>query len=255
MVYEVYAGGIHAVQARLDIDTRLDGHYDLVLTAKTRGFLGSIVPWEGKFESHGWVLDGNEYRPELHKSTTAAGDEGEIKEYSYTRDRKFISLITTEQGKSPVQKDLEEALTQGTTDALTATLQVLQTVANGQPCAGSSEVFDGERRFEQIFRDQGTAQLENSKYNIFRGAAAECTVEIIPVSGKWHAKPRGWLSIQEQGRAKGTMPTVWMAKLDVKGPAVPVKIRVKTDYGVLFMHLAEYRSGEQVVVAEKRVLD
>ena len=255
MVYEVYAGGIHAVQARLDIDTGTDGRYNLVLAAKTRGFLGSIVPWEGTFESHGWALPGPEYRPELHKSSSVFRDEGEIKEYRYTQDKKFLSLITTEHGKSPAQKDLEDALTQGTTDALTATLQVLQTVGDGNPCAGSSEVFDGDRRFQQIFSDQGTVQLENSKYNIFRGAAAECTVEIIPITGKWHTKPRGWLSIQEQGRAKGTMPTVWMAKLDANGPAVPVKIRVKTDYGVLFMHLAEYRSDTQLVTAEKRAPD
>ncbi len=48
------------------------------------------------------------------------------------------------------------------------------------------------------------------------------------------------------------MPTVWLAQLRNGAPAVPVKIRVKTAYGTLFMHLAEYRDGERTVTAETR---
>ena len=77
-------------------------------------------------------------------------------------------------------------------------------------------------------------------------------MEIKPVAGGWSEKPRGWLSIQEQGRDRGMMPTVWLANVSDDGPAVPVKIRVKTAYGTLFMHLAQYETGGNMVVAEKR---
>ncbi len=255
MVYEVYAGGIHAVRASMDIDMREDGRYDMVMSAHTRGFLGSLAPWEGTFESHGWVMEDGEYRPELHKSTTIWRDESEIKEYKYNRNGGFDGLIITDHEKPPHKKEVNDELTQGTTDAFTAVLDVLSTIAAGGECNSSSEVFDGKRRFEQIFVHEETGTLEASRYNIFEGVAAQCYVEVKPLAGAWHKKPRGWMSIQEQGRERGTMPTVWIGKLSKDGPAIPVKVRVKTEYGTLFMHLVEYNNGEEIVMAEKRVRD
>ena len=84
------------------------------------------------------------------------------------------------------------------------------------------------------------------------GPAVACTVEVKPIAGKWHEKPRGWMSIQEQGREKGTMPTVWFAQMAAGEPAVPVKIRVKTEYGALFMHLTSYQgAGHTLKIARQ----
>ena len=255
MVYEVYAGGIHAVQATLDMDFTAKDRYSLVMGAGTRGLLGALAPWQGTFESHGWIAGEGDYRPELHKSTTTWRDEVEVKEYKYTKDRRFNGLLITDHERPTYKKTVEDELTQGTTDAFTAAMEIMHAVAQGQDCQGSSEVFDGKRRFKQVFVHQGYQDLEPSRYNIFGGKAAECTVEVKPVAGKWHEKPRGWMSIQEQGRERGMMPTVWMAQMSENGPAIPVKVRVKTEYGTLFMHLAEYKNGDQLLVAEKRVID
>ncbi len=104
-------------------------------------------------------------------------------------------------------------------------------------CEGEADIFDGSRRFTLYFKDRGEVQLEASRYNMYEGAARYCTGEIEPKGGKWHEKPRGWLSIQEQGRKKGTLPSMWMGHVDGLSYAVPVKIMVKTDYGALMMHL------------------
>lgn len=250
--YEVYAGGIHALQARLDIKTD-KGRYDIVLEAKTRGFLGKMAPWEGIFESHGWIEKDGTFKPELHKSTAIWRGEKEIKEYKYARNGHFIGLTETLDGKAPDDKpDLSPEITEGTTDALSAGLNVLELVGKGGECTGTEEVFDGKRRFKQIITHEGIGELAPTKYNIFKGAAAECTIEVEPVAGAWHKKPRGWMSIQEQGRLRGKMPTMWAAQLKGGAPAVPVKIRVSTAYGVLFMHLAEFSDGQRTVVADWR---
>lgn len=259
MVYEVYAGGIHAVQAKVDINFGDEAQrYDAFMGAKTRGFLGKLIPWTGTFESHGWVEENHNYKPQQHKSVGIWKQEKEVKDYQYNRDGTFASLTITDHDKSPYKKDVDAAVTDGTIDILTATMKVMNTVADGEECTGSSEVFDGKRRFEMAFVHEGFETLEATKYNIYSGKAARCTVEVKPISGGWHSKPRGWLSIQEQGRARGTIPTLWMGTFDDpdgSSVAVPVKIRVKTAYGTLFMHLAEYRSGDEVIVAKKRVLD
>lgn len=255
MVYEVYAGGIHAVQMTLDVDLRKNGLYDMVMYAKTRGMLGSLAPWEGTFESHGWVLGGGKYQPQKHQSTATWRDETDVKEYLYNKDGSFKSLRITDEHSDAELREIDPAITNGTIDALTATLQVLHDYNESGECTGTSEVFDGKRRFKQIFNHEENEQLTASKYNIYSGASAVCTVEVVPISGEWHEKPRGWMSIQEQGRDRGTMPTVWIAQISKDGPAVPIKVRVKTAYGTLFMHLAEYKSADTILVAEKRVTE
>ena len=255
MSYDVYASGFHVVQADLLIDKSEAGRYSILLDAHTRGFLGKLAPWRGSFETYGWVLNGADYtnyQPELHRSVSNWRGEQEVKSYHYAKDGSFKSLEIDEHDK-PLETSIPEPeLTQDTIDALTAALAVMDEVSAGRDCTGNSDVFDGKRRFEQVFAQEDVTLLNASKYNIYEGPAAECIVEVIPIAGAWHNKPRGWLSIQEQGRAKGTMPTVWIGSMGEGAPAIPVKIRVKTDYGTLMMHLTGYESGGDIYLAEKR---
>ncbi|MEZ5918460.1 MAG: DUF3108 domain-containing protein [Alphaproteobacteria bacterium] len=253
LVYEVYAGGVHAVQSKVRIQIGPDGHYDMNLHAYTRGFLAKILPWDGLFETHGQTLADGRHLPASHKSTRVWKDETDMAKYLFKPDGSLEKLTIHDYGKKPYERDLEEELTTGTIDVLTAVLAVLEDYNESGKCAGRSEVFDGKRRFEQVFTDKGTVELEPSAYNIYGGPAAKCTVEVIPVSGRWHKKPRGWLYIQEQGRKLGMMPTLWIAQIDKDGPAVPVKIHIKTIYGSMFMHLAEYDNGQNILVADRRM--
>lgn len=241
MTYAVYAGGIHVVQADLDIVYPDTARYDIFLGARTQGFLGKLAPWEGTFESRGWRWKGEPpLKPEMHKSVATWRGTPDIKEYRYKKDGEFIDIHITEDNKPRKKHQVDDAVTQGTTDAFTAGLVVMEAVARGERCEGRSEVFDGKRRFAQIFKDGGAETLTRSSYNIYEGPARKCTVEIEPISGEWSKKPRGWLSIQEQGRDRGTLPTVWLGKFTEDGPALPVKIMVKTAYGALVMHAVKY---------------
>lgn len=252
MIYEVYAGGIHALQATMVIDLSQPDLYTLNLAAKTRGLLGRLAPWEGTFDSEGWVEKDGTYQPEIHQSTGTWRGEVETKQYRYNRDGSFKELTITEHEKPSQSQEPDPALTDQTVDALTATLQIMKSVAAGQACEGTSDVFDGKRRFAKIFHEKSDDMLQASKYNIYEGPAKKCTIEVQPKGGKWYKKPRGWLSIQEQGRAKGTMPTLWVASLSEGEPAIPVKLLVKTDYGALMVHLTEYTGPKTTLMSKKR---
>ena len=251
MKFEVYAGGVNAVTANLLVDMSKDGRYQMLFGAETQGLLGTMVPWEGTFESDGWVIKKGEYRPELHESVASWMDEVETKSYRYKKDGSFVDLTTTYTSKKPKVKIPDEKLTKGTTDVLAATLAMMSQVADGEDCHGSAEIFDGKRRFAMEFRHERYVMIKPTRYNIYEGTAVECVVEVTPKGGRWHKKPRGWLSIQEQGRDQGKMPTVWFAIIGDENIAVPVRVRVKTDYGTLFMHLTEYESGDIKLTGKK----
>lgn len=237
--YEIYAGGFNAVESHLYMQ-KTPEDYDIYLGVKTKGFLGWIVPWKGSFETEGAYVKADAMEPSMHRSTATWRGDTEIKTYSYGEDGEFTGLTITEEGEDKSPDSIDEELTKNTTDVLTATLQVMQDIAGGQPCEGAEEVFDGKRRYEIVFKAQSDTVLESNRYNMYEGPAVSCTVEVNPKGGEWHKKPRGWLSVQEQGRERGFLPQLWFADVvDEKDfPAMPVKLRAKTEYGTFFMHLA-----------------
>lgn len=252
MNYDVYAGGFHVVSADLEVNLAKGTRYLLRLGAYTHGMLAKLAPWHGVFQTKGWYDSKKSTpQPELHESDTTWRDEKEVTQFHYNKDGSFKEYsIRNEKENGP--KPPEPGLADNSTDVLSSTLKVMNKVAQGGKCEGTDKIFDGSRSYNLIFHEQKQVKLNATDLNVYAGPATECTVEVKPLAGKWHAKPRGWMSIQEQGRERGTMPTIWLAQMSPGEPAVPVKIRVKTEYGTLFMHLTGYQgSGKSLKLAQQ----
>lgn len=243
MTYDVYAGGFHVVSADLTVDLAKKANYLLRLGAATHGMLGRLAPWTGIFQTQGWYdAKKDKPRPDLHFSDTTFRNERELTEFFYNKNGTFKEFKKTNEEQKG-HEDIPPELSDGTTDVLSATLEVMSRIAQTRECVGRDEIFDGSRRYALVYGNSEETIVPKSDLNVYQGPATMCTVEVKPIAGKWHEKPRGWMSIQEQGREKGTMPTVWFAQMAEGEPAVPVKIRVKTDYGTLFMHLTGYNGA------------
>jgi hypothetical protein len=243
MTYQVYGGGINALTATVTINYGEDRSYHIDMSAWTRGFLAVMAPWSGSFETDGEKVNG-ENLVQSHKSVSVWRGTAENK-FSTYKDGKFAGIKVDEAGKDKTPKHIDSKLTDGTTDILTATLTMLEKVANGGKCEGRADIYDGKRRYTLAYRPLGSERLSATPYNVFEGTAQKCEAEVTPGPGDWPKKPRGWLSIQEQGRQNGALPALWVAKLDKDGPAIPVKIRIVTSYGTLLMHLADYKNSGQ----------
>lgn len=236
MSYAVYAGGIHAVDAQLKLKVGKTG-YDTTLSAGTQGFLKSLANWSGAFSTKGKVTHGEAF-PLAHVSISTWKDKTETKTFKYDGSGRFVSYRVDEDKKDTTPKDIDKKLAAKTKDVLSATLDMMMALPSRKACDGDALVFDGDRTYRLVFADTKIETLEASDYNVFQGETISCSVEVKPEKGKWRKKPRGWLSIQEQGRQKGALPKIWFGKLaGFPNTYVPVKIRVKTDYGTLFMHL------------------
>ncbi len=250
MIYDVYASGVHVLEARLDINESGD-RYDMQFTAHTRGFLAAMLPWTGQYSVQGWALGNGNYSPEKYVSKSVWKKDVDGKDYSFTKDGAFQELLVTKDGKTE-KADVSPELSKGAIDEYTAALKVFAKIAREGKCEGQDDSFDEKRRYTQVFKPLENGEITPTDYNAFSGETVKCTVEIIPNGGKWHKKPRGWLNVQEQGRRLGQLPTMWAAKLNETGPAVPVKVLIKTDYGALVIHLAEYRNGDKILISNKR---
>lgn len=236
LTYDVYAGGIHAMNAKLSVHKEAT-KYNVALTAETQGMLKKLANWSGKFQSQG-NLSGVKTFPLSHQSASVWKGSTQSKTFKYDGKGHFKSYKMAEDGVDKTPKDVDLSLAKGTTDILSATLHLMLTMPKDKVCKGNDLVFDGDRNYRLVFKGTQVEDLVATNYNIYKGEAVSCSVEVVPEKGKWRKKPRGWLSIQEQGRNKGSLPTVWFGALKGQPDVyVPVKIRIKTDYGTLFMHL------------------
>ncbi len=246
MTYDVFAGGIHALDAKLVIETDKKD-YDITLSSATHGFLKTLAPWSGIYTTSGTFDVKNTPFPKEHVAMSTWKGDTEEKRYSYDGKGDFLSYHVSETDGDEEPRDktpetIDSELTKDSTDLLSATLKLLMELPATQTCAGESIIFDGDRNFKLVFSSTTPETLKKSRYNIYEGESLSCQVEVVPDKGKWRKKPRGWLSIQEQGRKKGGLPTIWLGRMSETSPYIPVKIRVKTDYGTLFMHLTSYKT-------------
>lgn len=252
LTYDVYAGGIHTLQTRMRVETGAQA-YHTKFEGETYGLLAKFVPWMGTFDTKGWMVNGG-FRPEIHISDTVTKDKREINTFTYAKDSGFKSYSHVIDGKDETE-DLDLSITKGTVDVLTAALQMMDRIAASGKCGGDTLIFDGERSYRLMFRDQGSEKLTANQYNFYAGDAVKCTAQVQPLGGKWHKKPRGWLRVQEQSLAKGMLPTLWMAKLSdaTNAPYFPVKAFVKSNYGAFIVNITSFRDqdGQLRIVPKK----
>lgn len=229
--YAVYASGFEVVNLQTII-VETPKTYKAVLDAGLHGWLKKLAPWYGRIETTG----AQPALPRSHIFTSSWKGKVEKTRFSFERGQYVSGSKTESDGKvTPLPKDPE--LTRGAVDVVTTLYMAMRKLNQTGSCALSQKAYDGRRSFLMIYRDAGDVTLKKTKLNPYAGPAKKCTVELKPLAGKWHDKPRGWLSVQEQSRLKGQLPTITFGKLLAKGGYAPVKAELQTRYGAAVLHL------------------
>lgn len=239
--YDVYAGGLRALTASLAMDLGKN-NYDVALEAQTQGFIGSLFPWKAHYETNGKTI-GNRYRPTAHQSQSTWKKSVNTVEMKYNSKGVFESKKELENDRPKAQKESANAasakIASDAVDILTGTLQILQKVSLSDGCNSKAEVFDGKRRFNIVFSDEGIETLRPNRYSKFQGDARKCSVTVEPVAGfKEKDQKRGWMAVQEHTRQRNRLPTIWLAPLYQDGPTVPVRMEIASEYGSVVAHLS-----------------
>jgi len=233
--YAIYASGFEVVNIDGTYIKTDDGEFKMDMDLETAGLLGKLAPWSGLLQSNG--LDkGSASTPLHHSFANTWQGETETSLFNFDKngqltDYKKIKKDGTVQDTMP---DID-VYDNGAMDMMTALYRTM----NKASCEGSELAMDGKRKFNMVFKSNATGMITPTKYTSFNGPVEVCTVEIEPVSGKWRDKKRGWMSIQEQAKSKGQLPRIWFGKVRDDYPAIPVRFQIKTDYGVMIMHLTE----------------
>ncbi len=234
VTYGLYTGGFNVVDIEGVYNVTGD-NYDLSMDLKTTGLLGKLAPWSGEIKSVGYQKEGN-IIPSEHSFSNTWRDDTQKTTFIFNTDGSLKSQIRIdEDGKITNNMPATDVYEGNPLDMLSALFQAMKQ----DTCAGTVMGFDKKRRFNMVFGHQDRVEMKKSKYSQFSGDAEICTVEIVPVAGRWRDKPRGWMSIQEQAKDNGQLPRMWFGKVRDDMPKIPIRFQIKTNYGTMIMHLKE----------------
>ncbi len=235
--YDVYAGGFHALNASLEFGLGA-ASYAIELEASTQGFIGDVFPWKAHFETSGWT-DGKRLTPARHTAESSWRDAAKTVEMDYDQNGALTSRKEIRAGGKTFDTSPPAQISKNAVDLLTGTLKLLRSVNMKDSCEGQVTIFDGKRRFNLVFTDDGTETIASNQYSKFQGEARRCTIEVEPVAGfSKKDEKRGWLAVQEHTKEHDKLPTVWLAPLYKNGPIVPVRMEIASDYGSVVAHLS-----------------
>jgi hypothetical protein len=232
VTYALYAGGVNVVDIKGTYNITKNS-YDLNMDLKTVGTLGKLAPWSGVLKTQGKNI-GIQSKPSYHEFASTWRGETETSYFKFDKagtlkEYKKIESDGAIEDKMPP----EDVYSDNPVDMLSAMFRAM----NNSSCEMSNIALDGKRKFDLIYRSKGTEQLTKNRYSIYSGQAEICEVEIKPISGKWHDKPRGWMGIQQQAKNNNQLPQLWFGKVREDMPPIPVRFFIKTNYGAMVMHL------------------
>ena len=225
--YDVYFGGLHILSAVSEF-SRADDAYTLTATSKTEGILSAFWDWRGETRSQGRYVAGRAL-PTRHESRGLRGDETKVVELTYDSGGE-VSSVRVDPPLDPEEvTELPDGAEIGTIDPLSVIAELSRVVASDGRCDGEFAVFDGRRRYDLRITDQGAATLPETPYSIFSGAVMACGVEYSLLGGERREKSRYATTARDR--------VVYVARPLADGPAMPVALKIETDFGTLMAHL------------------
>ncbi|WP_448203166.1 DUF3108 domain-containing protein [Azospirillum sp. sgz302134] len=231
--YRVHIGGVAVLDAQADLTLSGD-RYSVQVDAATEGFLGRVFPWETHSRSVGAVRpDG--LAPARHSQVSTL--RGEPRNVTLTYDGR--GGVRTEVTPPPDQDDREpvpEQLRQNTQDPLSGVVAVLLAGMRGEGCQRSMPIFDGRRRYDMQFADEGMRMVGASRYSVFAGAARQCRVSYTPIAG-YNRKPETSFWRRGGAQEERAPVDVWIAPVTPGGPPLPVRLETDSGFGGVVIHL------------------
>lgn len=174
--FTVFLGPFNASETSFTYALNPD-NYAVFSKVKTFGLFDTLYPFEARYSTTGKIIK----------------DSLETTSYQYQSQSRFTKrkkeLIYNEQGlpiyrissKNDKEKKVEispDPKNSETTDLQTVFAELARQYNKLKFCDSRMEVFDGKRRFDIIFKDEGHEELAPNQFRPYQGMAAKCSMFI-----------------------------------------------------------------------------
>ncbi len=151
--------------------------YAVNSTVKTFGMFDTLYPFKaeyattGRIEKNGLATTGYKYASQSRFSHRT-------KEIIYDPNGQPLYRISSKNGKEKKVFITKDPDNKDTTDLQTVLAELSHQYNQMRFCDSRMHVFDGKRRFDVIFKDEGNEELPANEYRPYAGTAAKCSMYI-----------------------------------------------------------------------------
>jgi len=238
--YKIYVGGLEALTATVTIASE-PAKYQVRIDAVTAGVIAKMFPWIIKMRSVGNVTD-DRLQPVQHEQTTNFQGKDRSVFLDYDGHGGFLDRRVVPDAHEDQRDEVPANLTRDTLDIVSAILAGLKNVDRTGSCDGRVPVFDGRRRFDLIYSDDGHEHLEASDAAMYQGDALRCEIRVEPVAGFWRKNQRKFFTRKVDGEEEIVPIEVDIARVGTDGTEVPVRIESPSPFGSLVLNLQRVKN-------------
>jgi hypothetical protein len=233
--YKIYIGGLEALSATATIGADA-AHYDIEIKAVTAGAIGRMMPWTVNIGSRGNV-SGETLQPIEHAQTNNFQGKDRSVVLRYDGHGGFIDRKVMPDAQEDQRDEVPADMTRDTLDIVSGVMAGLRAVDRTASCTSRVPVFDGRRRFDLVYSDDGHETLESSGVAIYSGDALKCAVKVEPVAGFWRKNQKKFFSRKVNGEDQVVPIEVYIARVGAAKVEVPVRIESTSPFGPLVLNL------------------
>ncbi len=157
--------------------------YSVRSTVATNGLFDTLYPFKAEYATTGKIKkDGLETASYKYKSRSRFNSRR--KELVYNNRGEPIYRISAKNDKEKKVEIEQRADSKDTTDLQTVMAKLALQYNQLKFCAARMQVFDGKRRYDVIFKDEGQDTLPATEKSPFSGTAAKCSMYIDKLGEK-----------------------------------------------------------------------
>lgn len=157
--------------------------YEVKSTVRTAGLFDALYPFKADYFTSG-KIKGNVLETNNYHYSSKTRFNRRTKELIYNEEGIPVYRISTKNDKekkvaienSPDNKD--------TTDLQTVFAELAKQYNEVKFCDSRMEVFDGKRRYDVIFKDEGKEEITANEYSPAQGLATKCSMYIDKLNSK-----------------------------------------------------------------------
>lgn len=154
-----------------------DKSYSVNSNVKTNGFFDALYPFKANYSTTGIITkQGLETRSYHYDSKTRFNTRS--KDLIYNEQGVPTHRISSKNGKEKKAEIEQTTDNKDTTDLQTVFAELARQYNNVKFCDSRQQVFDGKRRYDVIFKDEGQEKLQADKNSPFSGIASKCSMYI-----------------------------------------------------------------------------
>ncbi len=174
--FTVFVGPFNASQTSFTY-ALTPNSYAVSSKIKTFGLFDTLYPFEAAYATTGHIKNGK-LETSTYKYQSQSRFSKRKKELIYNDEGIPVYRISAKNNKEKKVEIAPDPQNNETTDLQTVFAELAYQYNQLKFCDSRMEVFDGKRRFDIIFKDEGREELQPNQYSPYSGTAGKCSMYI-----------------------------------------------------------------------------